>query len=295
MVALAAFGVDAGVVEVAAQVVVAGGGVGEQVPDDDQQGPADGHDGFLAAAAAGDAPVPLAQEGVGAARRGGSVAEDPGQVAVAVAGGVLAFLLPGGFLDAGGELGPGDQVPGGGEPPHVGPDLGQDRAGGDGADAGDLGQALDRCGVRGGHLLDPLIQRGDVGVDSVGPGQHLGQQERVVIGEVAGERLLQRGDLAAHHTPRQLRQRFRIALPADQRGQHLAARDAEDVRDNHAQLDARILQQLLHPLLLRGPRRHQVGAVAGDIAQLPDLRAGARNSAGSSAARRPCTARWHPA
>jgi hypothetical protein len=35
--ALAAFGADAGVVEVAAEVVVAGAGVGEQVPDDDQQ------------------------------------------------------------------------------------------------------------------------------------------------------------------------------------------------------------------------------------------------------------------
>jgi hypothetical protein len=46
-----------------------------------------------------------------------------------------------------------------------------------------------RCGVRGGHLLDSLIQRGDVGVYGVGPGQHLGQQERVVIGEIAGVQL----------------------------------------------------------------------------------------------------------
>src|SRR5215813_13687327 len=141
VVALAALGVDPSVVEVAAQVGVAGGGVGEQVPDDDQQGPADGHDGFLAAPAAGDPPVPLAQEGVGAGGGGGGVAENPGQVAVAVPGGVLAFLLPGGLLDAGGELGPGDQVPGGGEAAHVGADLGQDRVGGGGADAGDLRQA----------------------------------------------------------------------------------------------------------------------------------------------------------
>jgi hypothetical protein len=63
--ALAAFGADAGVVEVAAEVVVAGAGVGEQVPDDDQQGPADGYHGFHPAAAAGDAPVSLAQAGVG--------------------------------------------------------------------------------------------------------------------------------------------------------------------------------------------------------------------------------------
>jgi hypothetical protein len=71
VVALAAFGVDPGVVEIAAQVGVADGGVGEQVPDDDQQGAADGDDGFLAAAAAGDAPVPLSQEGVGPGDGGG--------------------------------------------------------------------------------------------------------------------------------------------------------------------------------------------------------------------------------
>src|SRR6266480_8147037 len=91
----------------------AGGGVGEQVPDGHKQGPADGDDGFLAAAAAGDPPVPLSQKRVGAGDGGGRVAQDPGQVAVAMPGGALALLLPGGFLDAGGELGPGDQVGGG--------------------------------------------------------------------------------------------------------------------------------------------------------------------------------------
>jgi hypothetical protein len=59
VVALAAFGVDPGVEEITAQVGEAGGGAGEQMPDDHKQGPADGHGGFLAAAAAGDAPVPL--------------------------------------------------------------------------------------------------------------------------------------------------------------------------------------------------------------------------------------------
>jgi hypothetical protein len=156
------------------------------------RGPAGGDDGFLGAAAAGDAPVPLAQEGIGAAGGGGGVAEDPGQVAVAVTGGALAFLLPGGFLDAGGELGPVNAS----------------------------------CSA----VILPRIT-----------------------------------------PPGQLRQRLRIALPADQRGQHLPARDAEDVRDHHAELDARVLQQFLGPLLFRGARRHQAGAVAGDIAQPPEL------------------------
>ena len=92
-----------------------------------------------------------------------------------------------------------------------------------------------------------------------------------MAGEVAGERLLQRGDLAPHRAPGQLGQRLGITLAADQRGQHLPAADAEDVRDHYAQLDLRVLQQLLYPLLFRRARRHQVRAVAGDIAQLTDL------------------------
>ena len=93
-----------------------------------------------------------------------------------------------------------------------------------------------------------------------------------MAGEVAGERLLQRGDLAAHHAPGQLGQRLGVTLAVDQRGQHLAARHPEDVGDDHAQLDLRVLQQLLRPLLFRGARRHQVRAVAGEVPQPPDLR-----------------------
>ena len=57
VVALAALSVDAGVVEARAEVLVADGRVGQQVPDDDQDGVADGDDGPLGAAASCDAPV----------------------------------------------------------------------------------------------------------------------------------------------------------------------------------------------------------------------------------------------
>ena len=93
VVALLAVGVDAGVVEVGAEVVEAGVGVGEQVPDDDQDGAADRDDGLLLAAAAGDASVAFAEEGVGPAGGDGGLAEDRGQVAVAVAGGAAALVL----------------------------------------------------------------------------------------------------------------------------------------------------------------------------------------------------------
>jgi hypothetical protein len=75
---------DVGVVEAGAEVVVLGVWVGERVPGDHQDGAADGDVGFAGAAAAGDPPVALAEEGVGAGGAEGGLAEDPGQVAVAV-------------------------------------------------------------------------------------------------------------------------------------------------------------------------------------------------------------------
>jgi hypothetical protein len=59
----------------------------------------------------------------------------------------------------------------------------------------------------GSQLPDAGVERGEVGVDRIDPGQHPLQQERMVAGEVASERLLQHGDLAAHHAPGQLGQR----------------------------------------------------------------------------------------
>ena len=64
VVALAAFGVDAGGVVAGAEVAELGGRVRQQVPGDDQDGAAGGDDGTFGAAAAGDAPVPFAEEGV---------------------------------------------------------------------------------------------------------------------------------------------------------------------------------------------------------------------------------------
>ena len=56
VVAFTAFGVDAGVVKARAEVGEPGGWVAEQVPDDGQDGTADGDDGASAAAASGDPP-----------------------------------------------------------------------------------------------------------------------------------------------------------------------------------------------------------------------------------------------
>lgn len=55
--------VDVGVVVVGPEVMELGSVVAEQVPGDDQDGAADRDDGSLLAAAPGDPPVALAEEG----------------------------------------------------------------------------------------------------------------------------------------------------------------------------------------------------------------------------------------
>ena len=53
-------------------------------------------------------------------------------------------------------------------------------------------------------MSNPALDRGDVRAGLIDPGEHGGQQERVVVGELSDERLLQHRDLAAHAALRQL-------------------------------------------------------------------------------------------
>ena len=59
-----ALGVGAGGVVIGAEFAEPGGGIGQQVPDDDQDGAGDGDQGFELADPLDQPPVPLAQEGV---------------------------------------------------------------------------------------------------------------------------------------------------------------------------------------------------------------------------------------
>jgi hypothetical protein len=68
--------VGAPVVVVRAEIEVARVLVGEQRPDDHENGPADRDDGALPAPTSGDAPVALAEEGVRAAGTDGGLAEE---------------------------------------------------------------------------------------------------------------------------------------------------------------------------------------------------------------------------
>jgi hypothetical protein len=87
VVADGALGAAAVVVEVRPEIGEGGVLGGQQLPDDDQDGPADRDDGFLLASASGDPAVALAEERVRAGGSDGGFAEGSGQVAVAVPGG----------------------------------------------------------------------------------------------------------------------------------------------------------------------------------------------------------------
>ena len=240
------------------------------MPDDDQDGPPDGDDRTVLAATSGDASVAFAQEGVGPPGDDGRLAEDAGQVAVAVPGGAAAFGFASRGTDAGRELRPRAQVPCGRESRHVHPDLGDDDGGGDRPDAGDFIQAGRRHGERGQVGLDLGVDGGDVGVDTVDTVQHPGQQESVMLVEVAVERLLEPTDLGAHPGARQLRERLGVAFPGDQRGHHRPPGDPEDIGGDHGELDARVFEEFLDPVLLRGAHTDQIDAVAGQIPQPAD-------------------------
>ena len=133
----------------------AGGGVGQEVPDEDENGAGDRDQGLELAAAFDDAPVAFAEEGVGLGGRGGGVAERALEVGVALAG--LATTGERAGLDgAWAQFRPRHQVRGGGEPAHVEADLGEDHLRRVRADAGDLVEAVDgaECGL--GHGVDRL-------------------------------------------------------------------------------------------------------------------------------------------
>ena len=88
-------------------------------------------------------------------------------------------------------------MPSGREPGHVRSQLGEQQACGELADPGDLVQPINRPGEAGDQLLELGVELGQVGVQLVHSGQHLGEQEGVLVGEEPGERLHQRAEFDA--------------------------------------------------------------------------------------------------
>src|SRR5579859_3916770 len=132
-----ALAADAVVVVAGSEVVEPGGGVGEQVEDDHEDGAGDGGQGLALPASSGEAAVALAEEGIGAGGGGGDLAEDAVEPGVALARAAGRALLSG-LAGLRAAFGPGDQPAGRAEDRHVQADLGDDGLGRDDAAAGDL-------------------------------------------------------------------------------------------------------------------------------------------------------------
>ena len=188
--------------------------------------------------------------------------------------------------------------PGGGELRRVGAELGDDGPGVDGADPGDLIQPLGqaqrgraligaaggvpaagqpaggagRRGARDGRQLlpDRLVQPGNLLVDRVDQPQVRADLKRVDVAEPAGQRGFQL--LAGSLQPRvaERGQRRRAAFPGNQGVQEPAAAGAEQVGDHHRDLQQRVLQDLLHPVLVPCLVLGQPGPGAGQRPQVPD-------------------------
>jgi hypothetical protein len=93
------------------------------------------------------------------------------------------------------------------------------------------------------------------------------QHERVVPGEVPGERFLQGAGLGAHLPAGQPGQLARVGLPGDQGVEHGPAGGAEDVADHHRQLDLGVFEEFLGALLFPGPFLGQgAGSGSGPVA-----------------------------
>lgn len=159
--------------------------VKQQVPGDGQYRWADRDDRLLLAAPPGDPSVAVDEEGVGAAGADGGFAEGSGQVGVC-RGRVLSLplLRPADSFPPGTNLAHDAMVPGGRGSVHVQPDL------------------------------------GDVAAHGIDAREHVLEQEGVMLGERADERLLQCADLASHRGAGQLRQHLRVTLLGDQRVEH---------------------------------------------------------------------------
>jgi len=110
------------------------------------------------------------------------------------------------------------------EAAHVRADLGQQHLGRALIDTGDRVEQLDLTGERARELLDAFGECRDRLVQEVDLGEHLPDEQRVVAGEAAFERLTQRGDLLAQRALGQLGEQLWVVGAGDHRVEHQPAR-----------------------------------------------------------------------
>src|SRR5882762_1920379 len=251
---------------VGAQVAV-GAGLGEDMPNDHNEGVGGGDGGFLPAlfAEASVEPAELgADVGAGAPAGPGALDENRAEFVAALTGPTGA-VLAGGFVVPRTQPGPRRQVRRCGEAGHLDADLGDDDLGGALTDPRDRLEQRRLLDEREAGLVDAGVQPGDHVGEVVDVLQMQGAHQRVLIREAPRARPGQIGDLAA----RQVREHGGVTFTVDQSFDHGPRRDRGQLRGHRVDLDSAVFEDLAQALQLAGARLDELLAVAG---QLPDHR-----------------------
>ena len=151
---------------------------------------------------------------------------------------------------------------------HVSTDLGDDRLGGHLVDAGNPVQERDECKKRLQLLVDAPIVVGDHPVKELDVRAVLSEQEPMMVGHPAVQRLFQLFAFGLQPSARQRGQLLRILLAVDDRPHHVPARLAHHVGCDRGQLDVGVLQDLVDAIDHRAALAHQAPPSARQIAQL---------------------------
>jgi hypothetical protein len=116
--------------------------------------------------------------------------------------------------------------------------------------------------------LDLGIERFDLFVQEVDMGQMRAQKETMMIAHKPAQSFGERFALLAHAPTRQLGHGGGVGLAFDEGSEHRPCRDTRDIGGDTGELDVGSLQHFLQTVDDIGALRHEVGALAGQIAQV---------------------------
>ena len=158
---------------------------------------------------------------------------------------------------------------GGGEAAHVDADLSDHDLGGASGDAGNRGGERNAELDRAELLLDRLGEPVDVLIEEVEVLEDRADHERVVRLEATLQGFAQRGDLGAQPALGEVGQHLGIGGAADERVEHRATGDAEDVGRDAVELDPGVLKRLVQPVGLALALLDLGLAIASERSQRP--------------------------
>ena len=260
-------GLPISLIKILAPELAVGDALGEERVDHDEEAMRHRHRGAFGASARGQPPILRGRVRVFGARSGACGFHQGGAQPGAALARAPATALAGALVVAWTQPGPGGEVARTGKAAQIGADLGEERLRRPPADARDRLQSLQFSLKRAQALAYLRAHPLQTGIEEVDVRELLRDQEALMCAELAGERLLQLGDLLTQSPARQLRERCRIGRSADQRLQDIAPRLAQDVSRHGRQLDVRPFEHFLQPVDLVGALVDERRAVAREFTQ----------------------------